>query len=344
MTSRIEKTIARQQEKIASGAYYESHQQLRVIAARYLKQSNYDAAADILAGGAKALLKAGSQQGASASGGDLAIMLVVDVYGKAEWEVSDDRAGRGRKNRLIEILQEFPSEEPTRKKFINEMIGWSSRFGDLERGDPDLHHAVGVIFAQENQPYEAERHLTLGNSESTEVLARLEYEWYTNDDSHTAAIYASRAVFPYLLTGNVRNANKAMIIFTSQLSSSSGSLNVQSVSSQSADARVYPSLPLLNFINLLLLAVQRGSTDLFKQLARHYASHIQDVGIWDDALAQIGELYFGIKIPKQGNPLFDMMGSMFFGGGGQGGGSSRGGQSRNPAKKVEAPPPSMDLD
>lgn len=63
-----------------------------------MKQSNYDAAADILAGGAKALLKAGSQQGASASGGDLAIMLVVDVYNKAEWEVSDDRAGRERKS------------------------------------------------------------------------------------------------------------------------------------------------------------------------------------------------------------------------------------------------------
>lgn len=54
----------------------------------------------------------------------------------------------GEPDRLIEILQEFPSEEPTRKKFINEMIGWSSKFGDLERGDPDLHHAAGVVFAQ----------------------------------------------------------------------------------------------------------------------------------------------------------------------------------------------------
>jgi golgi to ER traffic protein 4 len=78
--------------RIAIGAYYEAHQQLRVIAARYLKQSNYDAAADILIGGARALLKAGPQQGASASGGDLAIMLVVEVYDKAEWEVDDENA------------------------------------------------------------------------------------------------------------------------------------------------------------------------------------------------------------------------------------------------------------
>src|SRR6202012_5729062 len=74
--------------RIASGAYYEAHQQLRVIAARYIKAANYDAAADLLAGGATELLRAGAQQGASASGGDLAIMLVLEVYNKAEWEIS----------------------------------------------------------------------------------------------------------------------------------------------------------------------------------------------------------------------------------------------------------------
>lgn len=87
--------------RIASGAYYEAHQQLRVIAVRYIKQSNYEAAADLLAGGAAELLRAGSQQGASASGGDLAIMLVVEVYNKAEWEIAGgdgDAEGRARKS------------------------------------------------------------------------------------------------------------------------------------------------------------------------------------------------------------------------------------------------------
>jgi hypothetical protein len=87
--------------RIESGAYYEAHQQLRVIAARYIKQSNYEAAAEILAGGATALLRAGSQQGASASGGDLAIMLVLEVYTKAGWGITggdDDAEGRARKS------------------------------------------------------------------------------------------------------------------------------------------------------------------------------------------------------------------------------------------------------
>ncbi|PGH13174.1 hypothetical protein AJ80_06420 [Polytolypa hystricis UAMH7299] len=346
MTSQISKTIARQQAKIAAGAYYESHQQLRVIAARYLKQSKYDEAADILAGGAKALLQAGSQQGAAASGGDLAIMLVLEVYNKAEWEVGDDEAGKKRKQRLIEILREFPAEEPTRKRFISEIIGWSSKYGDIETGDPDLHHAAGTAFAQDNEPYDAERHLALGTIDSAETLARLEYDWYTNDAAHTAGIYAARAVFPYLLTGNVRNANKAFLIFTSRLSStSSSSLAAQEVSSQSADVRVYPSLPLLNFTSLLLLAIQRSSADLFRQLTRHYAPHIREAGDWDSALAHIGELYFGIKIPKHSNPLMDMMGMMFGGGGGGGGGSgqSKGGRQQKSLPRVGAPP-SMELD
>ncbi|KAJ5333320.1 hypothetical protein N7541_003148 [Penicillium brevicompactum] len=340
MSSRIDKVIARQREKIADGAYYEAHQQLRVIAVRYIKQSNYDAAAEILAGGAKELLKAGSQQGASASGGDLAIMLVIEVYNKAEWEIkggSDDAEGRSRKKRLIELLREFPSDEPTRKRYIQEIMAWSGKFGPLERGDPELHHAAGSVYAEDNEPYEAEKHLILGTSESAETLAKLEYEWYTGDEPHTAAIYASRAVFPYLLTGNLRSANKALLIFTTKLSAANPQLGVQDVSSSSSDARVFPALPLVNFISLLLLTIQRGAPDLFRNLTAHYAAQIKELGIWDDALAQIGEQYFAIKIPRQGNPLMDMMSGMLFGGGNAGKQQSR-------AKKVEAPPASMELD
>lgn len=344
MTSRIEKTITRQREKIASGAYYEAHQQLRVIAARYIKQGSYDAAADLLAGGATALLRAGSQQGAAASGGDLAIMLVLEVYTKAEWEITGgdgDAEGRARKKRLIELLREIPPEEPARKRYIQEIISWSGKFGPLERGDPELHHAAGSVYAEDNEPYDAEKHLILGTPESAETLAKLEYEWYTNDKPHTAAIYASRAVFPYLMTGNLRNANKAFAVFTSRLSSSNPSLGVQDVSSASSDIRVFPTVPLLNFINMLLLTIQRGNADLFRQLTAHYSSQIQEVGIWDDALGHFGERYFGINIPRQSNPLFDMMGSMLFGGGQQSAGGRGGPQAAS--RRVEAPR-NMELD
>lgn len=137
---------------------------------------------------------------------------------------------------------------------------------------------------------------------------------------------------------NLRSANKAHLVFTTRLTSSKVSLSVQEVSTPSFETPIYPSLPLLNFLTLLLLAAQRGSPDTYKQLAKHYTVHIKEVGIWDDALAQIGEIYFGIRIPRQGNPLFDMMGSMMgFGG------SPR--SSEPKSRKTEpAPPAAVDLD
>ena len=178
-------------------------------------------------------------------------------------------------------------------------------------------------------------------------MAKLEYEWYTNDEPHTAAIYASRAVFPYLLIGNIRSANKALAVFTSRLSSNP-SLSTQDVSSASSDVRVFPTVPLLNFLNMLLLTIQRGSPDLFRLLTARYAAAIQAVGIWDDALAHIGEQYFGIQIPRQTNPLLDMMSGMLFGGGGGGGSGGAGGRrippGRGAPKKVGEQPANVELD
>lgn len=173
-----------------------------------------------------------------------------------------------------------------------------------------MNSIADSILIPDREPYEAERHLACGTKDSPELLANFEYEWYTQDDPHTAALYAARAVFPYLLMSNLRSANTAHLVFTTRLASSKLSLSVQEVSTPNFEIRVYPSLPLLNFITLLLLAAQRASADLYKQLIKHYAVHVKELGMWDDALAQIGEIYFGIRISRQGNPLFEMMGSM----------------------------------
>lgn len=74
--------------RIASGAYYEAHQQLRVIASRYVKAENWPAAIDVLFEGAAALLRAGQ----GGSGGDLGRYLL-DVYGKAEVPVGGEGKG-----------------------------------------------------------------------------------------------------------------------------------------------------------------------------------------------------------------------------------------------------------
>lgn len=109
---KIEKIIARLQSRIAEGQYYEAQQQTRVVAARYTKAANWPNAIDILYNVAQSLLKAGQ----GGSGGDLSILLV-DVYKQAELKPDSDTKGR-----LLTLLRLFDSQEPTRKKYIGEMI------------------------------------------------------------------------------------------------------------------------------------------------------------------------------------------------------------------------------
>ncbi|KAL1897424.1 hypothetical protein Sste5346_004161 [Sporothrix stenoceras] len=321
---KIEKIIARMQQRISEGQYYEAQQQTRVVAARHIKASNWKAAIDILYNVAQALLKAGQ----GGSGGDLGIFLV-DVYKQAELKV--DATSRGR---VLTLLRLFDAEEPTRKKYITEAVGWTSKYGEYPAGDPELHHVIGSLYADEHEPYEAERHLLTGTKDSPAVLGRMEYSWYKQDDAHTAPQYAARAVLPYLLMANVRAANESFMVFTTALTADNLGLSVQDVSSASADARVFPSLPLLNFLSLLLLAVQRGSPELFRQLSTKYAAQLKENESWSDAVETIAEMYFHIQRPRQSNPLFDMMGSLF-GGGAGGGGGSRGAKGGN--RTIEAP-------
>lgn len=115
MTSKIDRIITRLQKRIAEGQpeeQYEAQQETRLVAARYTKASNWPAAIDILASVSQALLKAGQ----GGSGGDLAILLV-DVY-----KQSSQKPDAASKGRLLTCLRLFDSEEPTRKKFIKEMI------------------------------------------------------------------------------------------------------------------------------------------------------------------------------------------------------------------------------
>ncbi|KAK3378544.1 hypothetical protein B0H63DRAFT_397898 [Podospora didyma] len=336
-SKKIEKIITRLQKRISEGQFeqqYEAQQETRLVAARYIKAQSWGAAIDLLSSVSQALLKAGQ----GGSGGDLAIFLV-DVYKQAEQK--PDAVSKGK---LLTCLRLFDSEEPTRKKYIKVMIEWSKKFGDYPAGDPELHHVVGSLYAEEHETDEAERHLILGTKDSPEVLTRMEYEWYKEDESHTAPLYAARAVLPYLLVANVRAANASYRTFISTLSAENKALSVQDVSSQGSDIRIFPSLPLLNFLGLLLLAVQKGTPDLFRQLRQKYGAHINELGgAWDTPLEMIAEMYFGIQRPRQSNPLFDMMGSLFGGGGGAlGGGGS--GPGRPATRRVEAAPTAEGLD
>ncbi|KAL5615618.1 hypothetical protein BROUX41_005657 [Berkeleyomyces rouxiae] len=311
MSGRIDKIISRLEARIAEGQFYEAQQQARVVAARHIKAQNWEGAIDLLFRVSQALLKAGQ----GGSGGDLCL-LMVDVFVQAK--LAPDADSRAK---LLACLRLFDSEEPTRKKFIGEMIGWSAKFGEFPAGDPELHHVVGSLYADEHVAYEAERHLVLGTKESPEIFGRLEYTWYKECGSpHDAAIYASRAVLPYLLVANIRGAHTALRVFTTALSADNPALAVEHAEAKGSSGEggfsvpIFPSLPLLNFLGLLLAVVQTGNGEMYKGLMANYESLIGDsADIWEESLHGIAEMYFKIQKPRQNNPLMDMMGSLFGG-------------------------------
>jgi golgi to ER traffic protein 4 len=65
------------------------------------------------------------------------------VYTKAETKPDSDSKGK-----LLSLLRAFPKNEPTRKKFVNEMVGWSAKFGEYPAGDPEIHHVAGSLYAE----------------------------------------------------------------------------------------------------------------------------------------------------------------------------------------------------
>lgn len=213
---------------------------------------------------------------------------------------------------------------------------WTSKFGEYPAGDPEIHHVAGSLYAEEHETYEAERHLVLGTKDSAEALFKMEYAWYKEDEAHTAPSYAARAILPYLLVGNVRAANSCYRLFASALTTDNPSLGVQDVATSSSDIRIIPSLPLFNFLGLLLLSIQRAAPEVYKGLLSRYATQINEAEDWAEPLEMIGEMYFQIQRPRQSNPLMDMMSGLF--GGGGAGGNGRQQQQRRPAiGKSDAP-------
>lgn len=296
--SKLQRTIDRTQEKISQGQYYEAHQAVRTIAARYIRQKAYDEAIEVLYNASIQLLDA-SQAG---SASDL-VLYVVSTFQVAETKV--DASSRAK---LAQLLSKFPLTEPTLKKIGHEITVWASQYGQYKYGDPELNHILGSIFARADEAYEAEKYLLLGTRESPRVLAKLLYEWSQEDsNSQTLPLYASRGVLGYLCIGNIRDSKALLDEFISQCPQDW----YTAVEQQGEKATLFKDYPLMTFLQLLVLSCQYKNADMFNRLKNRYSDKLRDVQAFNVPLARIGRDYFGIEPPRQHNMLQDLMGSLF---------------------------------
>lgn len=328
--------------RIANGQFYEAHQSVRTVVNRYVRSKSYTEAIHLLYTSSELLLKAGE----GGSGCDL-VLYLLSTYELAS--VSVDATSRAR---LLKLLNLIPPTEPDLKKVAKEITAWSSKRGDgTPLGDPELHHVLGVKFAQADEAYEAEKHLLVGTKDSPAVLAQLLYEWYEesgdNDDDdvkkesgdvdeeeeeeeETRALRApqflSRAVFGYLSIENIRDALEVTRKYIELLKSSrhrdgTAEYTFDSEIAKADGISVCSELPLLNFLQLLIITCQFKSADMFKRLQNRYSNEISDLPAWTGPMAQIAQQYFGIAPQRSNNMLQDLLGSFMMPGQGGAGGA-----------------------
>lgn len=99
MSDKLQRTIARFQQRIDNKDFYEAHQTLRTITNRYVKTKQYKDAIDLLYQGLTILAKNNEY----ASAGDL-ILYLVSVY-----EESGTPCSKESKAKIIELVSLLPN-------------------------------------------------------------------------------------------------------------------------------------------------------------------------------------------------------------------------------------------
>ncbi|KAF9914422.1 hypothetical protein BX616_008356 [Lobosporangium transversale] len=298
------KTLKKLEKSVGDGNYYEAHQMYRTVANRYVKAQNYNDAIDLLHSGAMLLLK--HKQGNS--GTDLAIYLI-DVYNQAKIPVTEES-----RDRIFDLADLMGPENTQRRSFLQGAISWSGYNGEYREGDPLIQHYVGLLFWREKDYAQAEAHLLVGTQESAEALGLALFEWSEMEPSHDKGAYLLRGVLQELSMKNLRDANVVYKTFVERLPSTylASEQKYNTPSGSTKTVQTFKS-SLLNFTQLLLLSCETGNPALFKQLSAKYKGILSIDENFGAMMATIGELFFGVRAPKQANLLADLMSSLFSG-------------------------------
>ncbi|ORZ09198.1 hypothetical protein BCR42DRAFT_359028 [Absidia repens] len=309
------KTLEKLKNSVNDKKYYEAHQMYRTVARRYNKQEKYSNSIKLLHDGAVSLM----EHKQSGSGSDLANYMM-DTYILASLPV-DEKA----LDRVIDILDLYPSTEVGRRSFLSKTFSWTQKYGDYSEGDPELHNYVGAMFYQEGQFSLAEEHLLVGTDDSATLLGELSYSWAQQDSNNGNGIYLARVVLQQLAMKSIRHATLTFNSFlkVANLSAQSEASFQYSPAGNTVQVSIYDD-SWLNFSQLMLLTVQRDGAALFNQLKSTYGPMYLHQKGFDELIDDIGAAFFNIQKPKkQGNIMQDLMNSLFSGGGSPSGNAPR---------------------
>ncbi|KAF9570696.1 hypothetical protein EC968_001480 [Mortierella alpina] len=297
------KVLQKLEKSVSEGHYYEAHQMYRTVANRYVKAHNYTDAINLLRSGALLLL----QHKQSGSGTDLALYLI-EVYNLEKTPVTEES-----RDRIFDLADLMSADVSQRKTFLQNAISWSANNSEYKNGDPLLQHYIGLLFWKDKDYSQAEAHLLVGTQESAEALGLVLFEWSEVEPDHDKGAYLLRGVLQELAMRNLRDANTVYKAFVERLPAAYLAAEQKVPGNGSLKTIQTFKSPLLNLTQMLLLACQTGNPAIFKQVATKYKPVLAIDDNFGALMTTIGELFFGIRAPKQANMLADLMNSLFSG-------------------------------
>ncbi|KAK4727191.1 hypothetical protein R3W88_032108 [Solanum pinnatisectum] len=309
-----QENIDKLEKVVKEGNYYGAQQMYKSTSARYASAERYSDALNVLQSGACLQLdKAQITCGAELS------LLFAETLAKSKVPYDEDTLDRVKKifkkfPRLsvpqhleladdddLQKLSEAIAAAKTRvegcSSFLKAAIKWSAEFGAHRYGSPELHDMLADYMYSESPEVDIGKvsfHFVRGKNPKKFASALVNFmgKCYPGEDD----LAIVRAILMYLSMGNLRDANKLMDEVKMEVELKN--LN-------------FPSSELTQYVNYLLLTLQRDALPLFNMLRQTYKSSIDRESLFNELLDDIAEKFYGVR---RRNPLegigdfFKMMG------------------------------------
>ncbi|KAB7505614.1 Golgi to ER traffic protein 4-like protein [Armadillidium nasatum] len=266
----IARVLAKLKASIDDGKFYEAHQMYRTLYFRYLGQKKYQEVLQLLYEGASLLLAHDQQT----SGADLAL-LMLDVLEKSNSVPNEENISKIAK--LFELLS---CSTPERHQYLVKAVKWSA--GELfNLGHPKLHENLARILWKEKN-YACARYHYIRSCDGSGCATMLVELHLLRGYPSEVDLFLAQAVFQYLCLQKKVEASDAFQTYTAKHPTIK-------------DQRGPPFLlPLLNFLWLLLSAVESGKVTQFTILCEQYRPTLKRDPMYVEYLDKIGNLLHGL--------------------------------------------------
>ncbi|PHU09140.1 hypothetical protein BC332_21000 [Capsicum chinense] len=171
---------------------------------------------------------------------------------------------------------------------------WSAEFGAHRYGSPELHEMLADYMYSQSPEVDMVKvsfHFVRGRNlkKFASTIINFMGKCYPGEDDLAIA----RAILMYLSLGNLRDANKLMDEVEKEMQS------------KNLD---FPLSELMQFVNYLLLTLQRDALPLFNMLRQSYKSSTERDPLFNELLDEVAKKFYGVQ---RKNPLQGMFGDIF---------------------------------